>query len=1364
MCRIEPFILQADMTGKENHIDPASIIHGLEHQNAMLKADIEKFHAFLDDAPLGIYRATPGGKYIDVNNTFARMLGYHDPSELLSAIKDIGNEVYISSSERKDIMKKLTTGEGTLKHETFFRRKDGTLFPVSLFFNLARGNDNKSLYLSCIIEDISEQRNTEEYLIQERNQLKTLINSIPDYIYLKDIEGKFILSNQAFERLLDIPNADLLGKTEDDLKLSSFVAKFLENDGLILRKGKTVTNHEISLFDEKTGKNLYFYSSKVPLTDYKGHVTGLLGIGRDITAIKLAQQQISVSQANLTAVLESTRNLIWSIDTGFNIITANRHFRDFFHLYYKKDIAAGDNILKVLPEPDRSKWKAIYRKALKGEQFTREVCYLKDKINTFYEDTLCPILDCDHHITGITVISANITERKITEDAIRESEEIFRQLAENTTDVFILSAKSSVLYANPAFERVYGRGVDELIANPSLLVESIYLPDKKDYLRHVKKLLTGIKLGKGIQYRIQQPNGEIKNVWTRIYPVRNQQGKVYRYVYVTSDMTELKELESTLINTRNQQKAILDNIPYLAWLKDNDGRYIIVNEPFARLYDKDVSEIIGKTDYDICAAELAEDYERNDEEVKKSGKRQLVEQVEEFSQGNIWSETFKTPIYDEQGNVIGITGISRDISERKVMEETLREREEHFRALLQNSSDAISILDKEGIIIFESSYHNKILDFEREELLNKPIFEIVHPDDAELFQQTFKEVLDNPKKQIKTEYRSLHKNKRWIYVESIFSNQLSNPFIKGIIVNSRDITERKMGELKERVYHDNLIFLSNSALDLLGLSSKDDIYDYIAEKLFGFLENAIVVVTSYKEEDNDFYVEKIAGLPEDLGSITRLLGYSMKGKRFNIESISGGVENAGTIMTIKDEFMNENLGDISSDQFTKIKEELKVYKIYNSSLARHNKLLGNVTILTLNKSIIKFKHIIETFMHQVSVVLHRSLLEYELIKAKEKAEESDKLKTAFLANMSHEIRTPMNGILGFAEMLNDDSLAPANRKKYLEIINSNGKMLISLIDDIIDFAKIEAGQINILMDDFSLNNLLMQVHAMFLTQSMRKEKSDVKIRIRKAFTNDNSYIRTDPNRLRQILANLIGNSIKFTQSGYIEFGYRLEKKDKLLFYVKDTGIGIPPDKLNLIFERFMQADSSSTRKYGGSGLGLAISKGLIELLGGRMWAESTVDVGSTFYFTIPYVPAVKKEEDVEEKKRLKTNYSWEGKTFLIAEDDKFSYKFLEGFLRQTQAEVLHAADGFEAVQLCRDNNHIDLILMDIQMPEMNGLEATEAIKKFNKSIPVIAQTANAIVEERQKCLNAGCDDFISKPININELYAKIDKWLSVKHS
>jgi PAS domain S-box-containing protein len=808
---------------------------------------------------------------------------------------------------------------------------------------------------------------------------------------------------------------------------------------------------------------------------------------------------------------------------------------------------------------------------------------------------------------------------------------------------------------------------------------------------------------------------------------------------------------------------ILDNVPYLVWYKDREGYYLHVNQAFAKSYRMKVEDIIGKTDFDLCPYHKALEYQQSDSLVIQSKSRQFFEQIESLFGGMANFETYKTPVFNDNSEVIGIAGIAREISDNSQMEKTMHEREEQFRALLQNSSDAISIINRQGKIIFEGSGKNKISDFEINELLHKPFFDMVHPDDVAHIKSVIKETIPNPGKQIKKEYRALHKNKRWIYVESIFSNQFSNPAIKGIIVNSRDVSDRKMAELKERVYHDNLIFLSNSALDLLSLSSKDEIYRYIPEKLTVFLESAVVIVSSFDDTSGKTIVESFSGLDPHTQLVEAMLGRPVIGLAFNGAGLLAG-ENSGTVITLKDELFEHSLGDILPDKLRKIKELINLHKTYNIVLARDNKLLGNITILTLNKSIIKFKHIIETFVHQVSVALHRSQLEYELIKAKNKAEESDKLKTAFLANMSHEIRTPMNGILGFAEMLNDDSLSKANRKKYLSIINSNGKVLINLIDDIIDFAKIESGQVNILKDDISLNNLLDQIESTFLTRSLRKEKSRVKVISKKAFPDEKSFIRTDPIRLRQVLTNLVGNAIKFTHNGAIEFGYNLEDSKTLRFYVKDTGIGISNDKLQLIFERFIQADSSPSRKYGGSGLGLAISKGLVELLGGKMWAESVVGVGSTFYFTVPFASANKKIEEKSENKPGRVHHNWDGKLILVAEDDKFSFKFLEGFLRQTKAEVLRATDGREAVEICRSHPEIDLVLMDIQMPEMNGLTATEEIKKFNADLPIIAQTANAINEERVRCLEAGCDDFITKPVNINELYDKINKWLSPRKS
>ncbi|MBN2349268.1 MAG: PAS domain S-box protein [Bacteroidales bacterium] len=1335
-----------------------------EHNN-IGELDIENYQLLFQYAPLGVFKATAKGRYIEVNPTLVKLLGYTNSEELINSIEDIGNQIYSDPELRKKIIRDLHKEKKIVQIETNFRKKSGEKFPVNLTLcclHKTSGNDDE--YILGMVDDITDKKAYLEKVLWERNYLRSLIDHIPDYIYFKNHTGKLTVANKAFAKLLNINDPKELERAIDNDFLSNeLVVNFFKDDTRILKTGIPVLNDERAGYDDYNGKLLYTLFSKIPAKNQDGKVIGLIGIGRNITELKFAEQQISESQANLTALIESTKNSIWAIDKNYRLTTFNSYFKKFIHLFYDKELHIGDDIRKIIPRSQKDSWIKIFKQAFDGAQWVQEDCITKDGVNIFFEISINPIRNNKNEVTGVTVFSNNITERKIAEEALKESEERFRQLAENSNDVFILSNKYNILYVNPAFEKVFGRSTESAYRNYNILIDSFHPSDKKQFTKFFAKNTLAKSSDTGQQLKIIRPDDEERKVWIRNFPIYNDKGKIYRYVFVITDITEQKELESIIVNTKTQQQAILDNIPYLAWLKDKDGKYISANEPFANNFNLSVSELVGKTDYDICNKELANKYIQNDEEVKNSGTRQFVEEVRQTPEGSVWLETFKTPIFDSYGNIIGITGISRDITDRKRMEEVIVKNEEHFKALLQNSSDAITILNAKGEITFESSEKNKISDFLIDELLGTTIFDIVHPDDKENFEEFFAQLLNIPGKEFKKEYRSLHKNKKWIYVESIFSNQLENPSINGILVNSRDISDRKMAELKERVYQDNLVFLSNSALDLLGLSDLEHIYKYITEKLYNFLENAVIIFSSYQEMKDCFIIENISGIDPYTDQFERIIGRDPIGLNLPRDLSISNFDTAGSVITIQDENLNWNYTEINSKMFEEINTILKIHKIYNISLAHQNKLLGNITIITLNKSIIKFKHIIETFVHQVSVTLHRSLLEAELKRAKNKAEESDKLKTAFLANMSHEIRTPMNGILGFAEMLNDDSLSLGNRKKYLEIINNNGKMLVNLIDDIIDFAKIEAKQIKVAKQDFSLNTLLAQVHASFLSETLKKEKKHVKLRMRKAFTNESCFIRTDPNRLRQVLVNLIGNSFKFTSEGYIEFGYELRADNMLEFYVEDTGIGIAQDKLDIIFERFMQADSSRTRKYGGSGLGLAISKGFIELLGGSMWVESEYGKGSKFYFTLPYVPTRKVQTEEEGEKKLKDQYIWKDKTFLVAEDDTFSYKFLEGFLKQTQATVMHAEDGNKAVKLCKENPHIDLVLMDIQMPELNGIEATSIIKEFNKNLPIIAQTANAIPEEKERCIDAGCDDFITKPVNVVELYAKIEKLLIGNH-
>ncbi len=1346
------------MPEKPTYQDLLREIEALKRENQDLKNRKEKYRSLFDDAPLGIFRATVKGELLEINRTMAVMLGYSSVAEASRNINDVSNQVYVSAKQRQEIVNEVLSSGESKSIEVKFKKKNGKTFDINLSIKVVLDEQGKHRYIEGMVEDISLRKETEDNLILERNQLRTLIDNIPDFIYIKDDKGKYVLVNKALVKMLKMRSGNqIIGKKDHEIFPEKIAREFQREDRQIMHQGVPIINKkETNLNKTEQFKNIASYSTKVPLYDQNNKIIGLVGISRDLSELKKAEEKIKVSQANLKAVIESTDNSIWSVDKNYKIVECNRAFRYTFKKLFGSSIRTGSVILQKLPNEHLKKWKRFYDRSIKGKQWKEELCYQIEGRKHCYEVSFNPVIDAGGKVSGVTVFSQDISERKQAEEVIRESEERFRQLADSINDAFIMSQGKKIIYTNPAVEKVYG-SIPGNFEDKDLL--SMIHPADSDRIR--KTLKSEEFKNQRVfdeQFRIQKQDGTVHWIWQRTFPI-TRKGRKQRSVTVATDITNQKELEQALIINRKQQRAILDNIPYLAWLKDNHGKYISVNEPFARHYNCSVEEIIGKTDYDLCDPELAKGFEDKDQEVKTKLKRMLFQSQENLN--GQWSETFKAPIFDEQGNVTGITGMSRDISDQKSMEDAMRASEERFRSLLQNSSDAITILNNEGLIIFESSLRSKISDFSIEDLIGKKIFEIVHPEDAKSVEKVFNHVISKPDKSMKLEYRSLHKNKKWIYVESIFANKLNNKDINGIVVNSRDISERKMSELKEKVYHHNLIFLSNSALDLLGLSFKDDIYKYISIRLNEYLENSIVIVSSYNESEEVFDTEQVVGLGNTYAKVEKLLGGKIGDVKLNIlEEIKKQLYTGKLItLNIDEDVTDWELKYISREQFIKLYGLFDVNKIYNISLARHNKLLGNVTIITRHKSIIKFKHIIETFLHQVSVALHRSQLEHELVQAKEKAEESDKLKSAFLANMSHEIRTPMNGILGFAELLNDDEISPGNRKKYIEIINNNGKMLINLIDDIIDFSKIEAGQIKIAYKDFSLNSLLHQVHSSFLSENLINNKARVKLRMRKALSNNRCFIHSDPNRIRQILTNLIGNSFKFTDEGFIEFGYTFHDEETLQFYVKDTGIGIPAQKLQKIFERFIQADDSPTRRYGGSGLGLAISRGFVEMLGGKMWADSEVHNGSTFYFTIPYKPVDKVEPEESDRRKPKEKYDWKDRYILIAEDDKFSYKFLEGFLRQTNVNVVHARNGQEAVDICKENKAIDVVLMDIQMPEVNGYEATALIKQFRKGLPIIAQTANAILEEREKCLDAGCDDFITKPVNIKELYVKIDKFM-----
>ncbi len=390
----------------------------------------------------------------------------------------------------------------------------------------------------------------------------------------------------------------------------------------------------------------------------------------------------------------------------------------------------------------------------------------------------------------------------------------------------------------------------------------------------------------------------------------------------------------------------------------------------------------------------------------------------------------------------------------------------------------------------------------------------------------------------------------------------------------------------------------------------------------------------------------------------------------------------------------------------------------------------------------------------VSDITQQKEIENELRTAKEKAQESDHLKSAFLANLSHEIRTPMNGILGFSGLLTREGADAEMKGLYIEIINKSSDQLLHIIDDLVDISKIEANQMQIIKQECRLNQLLDDLYVFYDQLLKQNEKTSVEFSRHYKLSNEYSIIITDEFRLRQVLMNLLGNAVKFTHKGHIRFGYNLEKKNLLRFFVEDTGIGIAEDHTEVIFQPFRQADYNSTREYGGTGLGLSISRGLVKLLGGSLELKSTPGKGSTFYFTIPYQPVTRHEDEKEGSIPNVAHFRWEGKSILVVEDDEINFKYLQEILAPTGLRIILACNGVQALEEISRNNP-DLIIMDIRLPVMNGLDAARKIRLNGNHVPIIAQTAYAMTEDRKACLEAGCDDYISKPIQREVLLSKI---------
>jgi PAS domain S-box-containing protein len=754
---------------------------------------------------------------------------------------------------------------------------------------------------------------------------------------------------------------------------------------------------------------------------------------------------------------------------------------------------------------------------------------------------------------------------------------------------------------------------------------------------------------------------------------------------ITRDITERYKANEEL---RKLSYAV-EQSPVSIIITNPDGKIEYVNPKFIEISGYTLSEIKGKDmRFLVSAADLGLEYKQLRENVLHGSSWKGELQNKKKNGGLYWVSASISPMFDRDNNITHFVAINEDITERKMGEQRLLESEQRYRSLFNDNHSVMLLVDPETCDIVDANVAAlKFYGYSQREIVRLKLSDI-NTLPKEVIEDEMRLALASQQNYFQLRHKLANGKIRDVETYSgrvVLNNQVR---IYSIV---HDITWQKKMELELARNQERLLRAEQVAqFGNWECNLNEDIL---------YLSLGARIIYGVDEEKDAYPMEYL---------------FSLALPEFH-------------------DFLNKALEELINNA-APFEVEYKILRQRDGKVIDiHSKAEYNADsniVFAIIQDITKLKN-----------------TENELLHAKQRAEESDKLKSSFLANMSHEIRTPMNGILGFVEMLSRENITAEKRKHYADIIMQSTQQLLAIVNDILDLSKIETGQIQISNEIVSLNHLLDEVFMMF------KPKADEKgIGLKNSIEEIGTImVRTDRLRLTQILNNLVSNALKFTKEGHISFGTEIVE-DKLQFFVEDTGIGISYENQHRLFGRFQQANEDISRYYGGTGLGLAISKSLVEMLGGVIWFKSEPLKGTTFYFTIPYSAVKQKKLEAETfHPQSGAVHQIENIKILVAEDEEINFQFVEEIFDGLPVKIIRALNGLEAVELCRQIQDINIVLMDIKMPLMNGYDALNIIKTFRPELPVVALTAYAMVEDREKALEQGCVAYLSKPVKQKDL-------------
>ena len=981
------------------------------------------------------------------------------------------------------------------------------------------------------------------------------------------------------------------------------------------------------------------------------------------------------------------------LNTKGEIVSANKKICTL--LEYEEQELIGRNIISLNPQTVNSAKQAhLIQAFLKTEETASFVADFKTKSGSiFIGEVISKVIKLEQGPLVLTIFR-DITDRIKAEESLALSRESYSDIYNSVSEAIYIQDETGVfIEVNKGAEKMYGYTNEELVGKDPMSVAAPGLNNIKAIIKQEEQVFITGQ-PEMFDFWAVRKNGEVF-----LKEVIVNKGRYFGkdvLIATARDITQYHWVREELKRSEEDYRGLFEGAHDAIIIFTPENEVVLnVNQRACDIYGFSHDEFVG-----MSLESISVNVERGREYVEKTLKTGCFYHFE-----TIQSTKDKKEIYLEiNASIIrykgknAILSINRDVTERKAFEKKLSESEELFRTLYNNLPGGMILIDSKYRIKKVNPQTCKITGYTKEELVGT-LCDIICPKGSLSKKCPIWEGNIDSFEGMETAVKC--------------KNGLLNPvlknakivYIKGekhILEVFQDTKQQKEAELaisqSEQKYR---TLYNNAPLAYQSLDINGKIIDVNPAwlKILGYEKNEVV-----GRLFSDFLHSDCLPL---------------------FSSFFPEFKKSGTLHNL---------------QFQLIKKDgTLIYVSYEGCI-------GRLDDGTFDRTYCTFKDITDEL-----------LAKKELIRAKEKAEEADRLKSAFLANMSHEIRTPMNGILGFANLLKESQLSGDTQQKYIDVIEKSGNRMLNILNDLISISKIEADQVELQLSEINLTELFDYLYVFFKPEADRK---NITLMMNNSMVDNTLVFFTDKEKIYAILINLIKNAIKYTNTGSIEFGYKQET-DLLRFYVKDTGIGIDKGKQQQIFDRFVQADMRINRPYEGAGLGLSITKAYVDLLKGKIWVQSEKGKGSTFFVELPNVtPNISNKENIMNSKDVfSSDILLLNRTILVADDDETAQFLLSEMLQKKCKKMLFVSNGKEAVEFCKGNTHIDLILMDVKMSVMDGFEATRNIKSFNPAIKIIVQTAYALDTDKEKALKAGCDNYLAKPYSQNELIQIILKTL-----